>query len=78
MPVEFLTDEQAATYGRFLVGLTPAELEGIFFLDHVDRDLDAAGHIFRLLLEMPQPAARAFTPVGVAAAPQAEGLFVRG
>ena len=39
MPVEFLSDEQAAGYGRFPVGLTPTELEGLFFLDDFDRDL---------------------------------------
>ena len=37
MPVEFLTDEQAAGYGRFPEGLTPTELEGLFFLDDSDR-----------------------------------------
>jgi TnpA family transposase len=41
VPVEFLTDEQAASYGRFPVGLTPTELEGLFFLDDFDRDLVA-------------------------------------
>ncbi|MET8351578.1 Tn3 family transposase [Micromonospora sp. NPDC005206] len=41
MPVEFLTDEQAAAYGRFPAGLTPTELEGLFFLDDADRDLIA-------------------------------------
>ncbi|MFL6111754.1 MAG: DUF4158 domain-containing protein, partial [Catenulispora sp.] len=41
MPVEFLTDEQAAGYGRFPDGLTPTELEGLFFLDDFDKDLVA-------------------------------------
>lgn len=41
MPVEFLNDEQAAAYGRFPGGLTPTELEGLFFLDDFDRDLVA-------------------------------------
>jgi hypothetical protein len=41
VPVEFLTDEQAAAYGRFPAGLTPTELEGLFFLDDADRDLIA-------------------------------------
>nr|WP_326793737.1 DUF4158 domain-containing protein [Streptomyces sp. NBC_00841] len=41
MPVEFLTDEQAAAYGAF--GETPMrpELERFFFLDEDDRDLIA-------------------------------------
>jgi hypothetical protein len=39
VPVEFITDEQAAAYGRFPDGLTPTELEGLFFLDDFDRDL---------------------------------------
>jgi hypothetical protein len=33
VPVEFLTDEQAAGYGRFPDGLTPTKLEGLLFLD---------------------------------------------
>jgi Domain of unknown function (DUF4158) len=41
VPVEFLTDEQAAGYGRFPDGLTPTELEGLFFLDDFDKDLVA-------------------------------------
>ncbi|MFD8382393.1 DUF4158 domain-containing protein [Streptomyces sp. NPDC059679] len=41
MPVEFLTDEQAAAYGRFVEESTRPELERFFFLDDVDRDLIA-------------------------------------
>ncbi|MFJ1900516.1 Tn3 family transposase [Streptomyces sp. NPDC088115] len=41
MPVEFLTDEQAAAYGRFVEEPTRPELERFFFLDDVDRDLIA-------------------------------------
>ncbi|MFI6803077.1 DUF4158 domain-containing protein [Streptosporangium canum] len=41
MPVEFLTDEQAAAYGRFVEELTRPELERFFFLNDVDRDLIA-------------------------------------
>ncbi|MFI0715520.1 Tn3 family transposase [Streptomyces inhibens] len=37
MPVEFLTDEQAAAYGRFVEEPTRPELERFFFLDDVDR-----------------------------------------
>ncbi len=40
MPVEFLTDEQAATYGTFGEVPTRPELERFFFLDD-DRDLIA-------------------------------------
>ena len=41
MPVEFLSDEQAAAYGRF-TGESPAgELERFFYLDDADRDLVA-------------------------------------
>jgi hypothetical protein len=39
--VEFLTDEQAAAYGRFVEEPTRPELERFFFLDDVDRDLIA-------------------------------------
>ncbi|MDW6063374.1 DUF4158 domain-containing protein [Streptomyces sp. FXJ1.4098] len=42
MPVEFLTDEQAAAYGRFVEEPTRPELERFFFLDDVDRDLIAS------------------------------------
>ncbi|WP_317441046.1 Tn3 family transposase [Streptomyces collinus] len=41
MPVEFLTDVQAAAYGRFVEEPTRPELERFFFLDDVDRDLIA-------------------------------------
>ncbi|MDP9869875.1 MULTISPECIES: DUF4158 domain-containing protein [Streptosporangium] len=41
MPVEFLTDEQAAAYGRFTRVPTQAELERFFFLDDADRKLIA-------------------------------------
>lgn len=37
MPVEFLSDEQAAAYGRFNGEPTRAELERFFFLDDDDR-----------------------------------------
>ena len=36
MPVEFLSDEQAAAYGRLPEVLSRAELERYFFLDDVD------------------------------------------
>lgn len=39
MPVEFLTDDQAEAYGRFVEEPTRPELERFFFLDDVDRDL---------------------------------------
>ena len=39
MPVEFLTDELASTYGRFVGALSHAELERYFFLDDTDRSL---------------------------------------
>jgi Domain of unknown function (DUF4158) len=39
MPVELLTDEQVATYGRFEVSPTRAELERSFFLNDADREL---------------------------------------
>ncbi|MGB8940688.1 MAG: Tn3 family transposase [Streptomyces sp.] len=41
MPVEFLSDEQAEAYGRFVEEPTRPELERFFFLDDVDRDLIA-------------------------------------
>ncbi len=37
MPVEFLSDEQAAAYGRFDGPPSQAELERFFFLDDADR-----------------------------------------
>ncbi len=39
MPVEFLSDEQAAVYGRFSGAPGRAELERWFFLDDADREL---------------------------------------
>ena len=41
MPVEFLTDEQAAAYGTFAEVPMRSELERFFYLDDVDRDLIA-------------------------------------
>ena len=41
MAVEFLTDEQAAGYGRFEGEPAQAELERFFFLDDADRELVA-------------------------------------
>jgi Domain of unknown function (DUF4158) len=41
MPVEFLTDEQAAAYGRFVEEPTRPEPERFFFLDDMDQDLIA-------------------------------------
>ena len=41
MPVEFLTDDQAEAYGKFVEEPTRPELERFFFLDDVDRDLIA-------------------------------------
>jgi len=39
MPVEFLTDDEAAVYGRYAGAPSEAELEKIFFLDDEDRAL---------------------------------------
>ncbi|WTO41785.1 DUF4158 domain-containing protein [Streptomyces chartreusis] len=41
MPVEFLTDEQAASYGKFNEEPTRPELERFFYLDDEDRKLIA-------------------------------------
>lgn len=41
MPVEFLTDEEAAACGRFTGAPSQAELERAFFLDDVDKGLIA-------------------------------------
>ncbi|MDN5769138.1 MAG: DUF4158 domain-containing protein [Humibacillus sp.] len=41
MPVEFLTDEQAARYGRFVEVPSRAELDRLCFLDDADRALVA-------------------------------------
>ncbi|MFJ9181379.1 Tn3 family transposase [Streptomyces sp. NPDC102360] len=41
MPVEFLTDDQAEAYGKFVEKPTRPELERFFFLDDGDRDLIA-------------------------------------
>src|SRR5664279_1589071 len=39
MPVEFLTDDEAAAYGRYVGVPSRAELERVFFLDDEDRAL---------------------------------------
>jgi hypothetical protein len=39
MPVEFLTDDEAAAYGRFAGPPALADLERVFFLDDEDRAL---------------------------------------
>ena len=39
MPVEFLTDGEAAAYGRFVAAPSQADLERVFFLDDEDRKL---------------------------------------
>jgi hypothetical protein len=36
MPVEFLTDDEAAVYGRY-AGAPQADLERVLFLDNEDR-----------------------------------------
>ena len=39
MPVEFLTDDEAAAYGRYTEVPSQADLERVFFLDDEDRAL---------------------------------------
>jgi uncharacterized protein DUF4158 len=39
VPVEFLTDQEAATFGRYGASLSAADLERFFFLDDADREL---------------------------------------
>jgi hypothetical protein len=39
VPAEFLSDEQAAAYGRFTAEPSRDELERFFFLDDADRAL---------------------------------------
>jgi len=39
MPVEFLSDAEAAAYGRYTAVPSPAELDKVFFLDDEDRKL---------------------------------------
>src|SRR5271166_2432962 len=39
MPVEFLTDDEAAAYGRYAGVPSQADLERVFFLDEEDRKL---------------------------------------
>lgn len=41
MPVEFLSDEQAAGFGRFVGELSQPDLDRFFYLDDADRDLIA-------------------------------------
>jgi hypothetical protein len=39
MPVEFLSDAEAAAYGRYDGGPSREELDRVFFLDDADREL---------------------------------------
>ena len=39
MPAEFLTDDEAAAYGRYAGAPSQADLERVFFLDDDDRAL---------------------------------------
>lgn len=39
MPVEFLTDDEAAAYGRYTGAPSQMDLERVFFLDDEDRAL---------------------------------------
>ena len=39
MPVEFLSDAEAAAFGRFDGGPSRADLDRVFFLDDTDREL---------------------------------------
>jgi TnpA family transposase len=39
MPVEFLSDDEAAAYGRYAGDMSQADLERVFFLDDDDRAL---------------------------------------
>ena len=39
MPVEFLSDAEAAAFGRFDGELSRADLDRVFFLDDADREL---------------------------------------
>jgi len=50
MPVEFLTDEQAARYGRFIEAPAHADLDRWCFFDDADRELVARrrGDVSRL------------------------------
>ena len=41
MPVEFLSDDEVAAYGRFTAAPSRADLERVFFLDDEDRALVA-------------------------------------
>jgi Domain of unknown function (DUF4158) len=44
VPVEFLTDDEAAGFGRFSGAPSQGELDRAFFLDDVDRALIAKRH----------------------------------
>ena len=41
MPVEFLSDEEAAAYGAYRGAPSQSDLEKLFFLDDADRQLIA-------------------------------------
>jgi hypothetical protein len=44
MPVEFLTDDEAAAYGRYAGTPSQADLDRVFFLDDEDLKLRRAPH----------------------------------
>lgn len=75
MPVEFLTDEQAAAYGRFVEEPTRPELERFFFLDDMDRDLIAlrrtTAHHLGFAVQLCTLPWLGFVPDDVTAAPPA-------